>query len=147
MIMKINWGVGIGIFYSLFVVVMVGMVVWSSGRDLNMVQENYYDHDLAYESFRKSRENANKSDVVFVDHKKGGEDLIIRFVDKPGPVIGTIKLYRPSNNHLDKQYPIKLDGANTMHVPVQALEKGYWKVLISWESEGMSYYKEEMLIL
>ena len=58
--MKFNWGTGIGLFYVVFVVIMVSMVMFSARNNIDLVQEDYYEKDLNYESFRLARENSRK---------------------------------------------------------------------------------------
>ena len=47
--MKINWGTGIFIFYSLFVGALVFQLVKSFQYDNSLVVENYYEKDLNYQ--------------------------------------------------------------------------------------------------
>jgi nitrogen fixation protein FixH len=144
--MKINWGTGIAIFYSSFVLIMILMVVKASRTEINMVQENYYDQDLNYEAFRKSRQNG-QSDLASIEYISGAQEVIILFDETSKSVTGNIKLYRPSDNLQDKNLTIKADQNNKVIVPVSELSRGYWKIQVQWESDGRQYYKEQAFIL
>ena len=48
--MKINWGTGIAIFYTLFASVLVMVVIKSKQYDHSLVVDNYYEEDLHYQS-------------------------------------------------------------------------------------------------
>ena len=144
--MKLNWGSGIAIFYTLFVVTMVYMVVRASQTDVNMVQDNYYDQDLNYESFRKSRENGLEEGVLSVNYMADRKQVRIHFTDSSEEIVGTVQFYRPSNRGWDKRFDIVVDENYDMQIPVVELPKGYWKILVSWNANGKSYYKEEPLV-
>ncbi len=145
--MKINWGTGIAIFYTGFVVVMIAMVVQSSKKDLNMVQENYYDKDLNYEAFRQSRINGTAMEKSIRIDYNTGKNITITF--PPGLSIdrGLITLYRPSDQHLDRKYEIKLDENNQMQITTTSLLRGSWRILLDWENDGRSFYHEKNIVL
>ena len=145
--MKINWGSGIAIFYSLFVVTMVYMVVRASQEDVNMVQDNYYDHDLNYEAFRKSRQEGMQVGALAIEYQSAERNVKIQFPQTSGNIGGMIKFYRPSDHEMDQSVKILVDDQNKMVVPVDQLSKGYWKILVNWDIDGQSYYKEEPLVL
>lgn len=142
--MKFNWGTGIAIFYSLFVIAMVSMVFKSCNNKSDLVEEEYYQKDLGYEEFRIKRANADKlKSEITANYISTANSLMIIFprsLDKPK---GEIKLYRPSNKFLDKTYIIRLDSTNTMNIPmIPNFSKGLWKVQLDWKSNGTPYYKE-----
>jgi hypothetical protein len=144
---KINWGTGIAIFYTLFVVVMVSAVVMSSRMGVDLVQEQYYDADIAYESFRQKRANAedlDKTPAVSVHHKS--QFINIDFDNMWSEVEGTIQLYCPSDDDSDITYKIKLEEGQ-MNLPIGELKKGRWKVLLNWDGDGTSYYTENNIMI
>ncbi len=145
--MKLHWGNGIAIFYSSFVVIMISMVIKASQTNVNMVQENYYDQDLNYEQFRKSRQNGLIPGLMTIQYIPDNGKVQIGFPSGDQNITGVVKLYRPSNNGWDQTMTIDLDDQNRMEVAVSQLARGYWKILVHWESDGKSYYREEPLIL
>lgn len=48
--MKLSWGTGIAIFYSVFVIVLVFVVVKSTSIDNALVTDDYYKKDLEYQT-------------------------------------------------------------------------------------------------
>lgn len=145
--MKINWGTGIAIFYGLFVVVMVAMVVLSAQEDINMVQDNYYDKDLNYEAFRKSRENGSAMLEPVEINYEHGRGLTLSFPKDIEVERGEVTLYRPSDRNRDQQLPLALNEENEMEIVTTDLVSGPWRILLSWSSSGQSYYKEKHIIL
>ena len=146
--MKINWGSGIAIFYSLFVLVMIFMVIKSTQNKSHLVQENYYNKDLNYESFRQKRENASTLDTpVGIKYISKQNSVELEFPQEMSEVSGKVTLFRPSNKFLDKTYVIKLDNSSKMNIPLEKqMPGGLWKVQVDWETQGKKYYTEENLV-
>ena len=146
--MKINWGSGIAIFYSLFVLVMIFMVIKSTQNKSHLVQENYYNKDLNYESFRQKRENASALDnPVGIKYISKQNSVELEFPQDMPEVSGKVTLFRPSNKFLDKTYTIKLDNTSKMNIPLEKhMPGGLWKVQVDWETKGKKYYTEENLV-
>ncbi len=145
--MKWNWGTGIAIFYTTFVIVMVAMVVSASRKDVNMVQDNYYDKDLHYEAFRQSRENS-RSLPLRIEWNAAERHIQIHFPDDMQDLSGSVTLYRPSDRRLDRIFMLNHETPlPTLKLPAQGLPAGMWRIMIDWQSAGVPYYKEEILVL
>ncbi|MBT8189385.1 MAG: FixH family protein [Bacteroidia bacterium] len=147
--MKLNWGSGIAIFYTLFVIVMITMVVKSTQNKVHLVQENYYEKDLNYEEFRKKRENGQTvKDQIIIKYHKKDKILNISLPKTMNIATGELALFRPSNKFLDKKFKLKLDDNASMDIQLErSLTTGLWQVQLDWESGGKSYYVEESLVL
>jgi len=147
--MKLNWGTGIAIFYSCFVLVMIFMVIKSAQNQSHLVQEHYYQKDLNYESFRQKRQNAtNMSEQVKINFTASQKAIQITFPDQMIGATGKVSLYRPSNKFLDKSFDLELNEQSSMSIPVpKEMAKGLWKVKVDWNSKGKQYYSEENLVL
>lgn len=147
--MKLNWGTSIAIFYSAFVIVMVLMVIKSSQNQMHLVQDNYYDKDMNYESFRSKRANsAEVADQISVKFSTTTDEVQFSFPVEMKDVKGTITFFRPSNKYLDKVFTLKLNEEGKMNIKSgRDLPSGLWKIKIDWEEGGKSYYKESTLVL
>ena len=147
--MKINWGSGIAIFYSLFVIVMILMVVKSTQNKVHMVQDNYYDKDLNYEEFRLKRENgAVFKDSIRIDYQSKDNSVLIQFSETLAEAKGKILLFRPSNQFMDKQIELKLNDEASMRIPLEENTlRGKWKVQIDWNLDEKGFYNEEIIVI
>lgn len=147
--MKLNWGSGIAIFYSLFVVVMIMMVVKSAQNKAHMVQDNYYEKDLNYEEFRQKRQNGVAfQKVLNINYNQSEKKIHISFPEQLAEAKGELKLFRPSNQYLDKNYPIQLDSNGKMSIKVEDnMVRGKWRVMLDWHFAGMEYYNEETIVI
>jgi len=147
--MKLNWGSGIAIFYSLFVLVMITMVVKSTQNKAHMVQDNYYDKDLNYESFRQKRQNGMAyKNTLNINYNQSDRKILISFPEQLAEAKGELKLFRPSNQYLDKNYPIRLDSNGQMFIHVEDnMVRGKWRVMLDWQFAGTDYYNEETIVI
>ncbi|MDX1685878.1 MAG: FixH family protein [Saprospiraceae bacterium] len=144
---KLNWGWGIAIFYSLFVVIMVAAVVKSSIMGVDLVQEQYYDADIAYESFRQSRANAEKlSTPPSIQVYNKSQTINIDFNNNWKQVDGTVKMYRPSDKYADRSYEIDLS-KGVMKISTQGLKPGRWKIQLTWKGDGVPFYMENSIMI
>lgn len=140
--MKINWGTGIAIALGLFmsfILYFVFQMVFSDKYQGEMVVENYYEKESAYQGEVDAQANANAllQDVVVT---KNETEFLVHFpkeFDYRG-ISGNIHLYRPSYGEWDLQIPIQLED-NIYAIPLSALETGIWDIMISWEFENVNY--------
>ena len=141
--MKFNWGTGITLFYSLFMLTMIYMVYQSTQVDRNLVVDNYYEKDLKYQSHLDKLNNASalKTDLGIFQNK---EENYLRFTfpKELVDISGDILFYRPSDNSKDFNQSIELDETYEIKISTFELQKGTWKVKVNWEGGEVQYYKE-----
>jgi len=147
--MKLNWGSGIAIFYSLFVVVMITMVVKSTQNKVHMVQDNYYEKDLNYEEFRQKRQNGMAyQSLLDINYNQSDSKILISFPEQLADAKGELKLFRPSNQFLDINYTIQLDSNGQMYIQLKDnMVRGKWRVMLDWQFAGTDYYNEETIVI
>jgi nitrogen fixation protein FixH len=147
--MKLNWGSGIAIFYTCFVIAMITMVVKSSQNKVHMVQENYYEKDLNYEAFRQKRQNGmTKEGSIDIKYSSANNEIFIAFPQRMSEASGDITLFRPSNHFLDQKIKLNLDQKGQMKIPIEKnMVSGLWKVQVDWDHEGKKFYKEESIVI
>jgi len=114
-----NWGVGIALVYVVFVVCMLSMVMMSKNQKIDLVTENYYQQELAFQdeiNAQQRVENYNCMPVI-KSYKSGYQ------IDIPNTtghkIQGTLLAYCPSN----KKGDCIIDLPNT--------ESGGWLVNLS----------------
>ena len=140
--MKINWGTGITIFYSLFVLTFVYLVYRSTQEDLNLVVDNYYEKDLQYQSHLDKLNNANTLlEDLKIYRNKEEEYIRFSFPKDFTNIKGEILLYRASDQSKDLTTTIKLDDGNSQQISTKDLQKGYWKIKVDWEGNETAYFK------
>ncbi len=136
-----NWGNRIILVFSLFVVLVATMVTISFNQDVNLVEKNYYEEEIAYEAHMGKMSNAqNWESVINIEQQKENLHLYFEGADE---VKGTIHMFRPSDSKMDFKLPL----AENNLIPLEKLEKGVWQVGLSWEKSGKMYHKEERVFI
>lgn len=147
--MKINWGTGIVLAFIAFISFILYFVVRMSMDDQanhDLVTKEYYKRELAYQNEIDASENAAKmgAKLKVVKSEKG---LTIFFPNQfePNKIKGTVSLYRPSNKHLDIDFPISLSKTHLL-IPDNRLVDGRWDISVKWEYKGNTFLHKEKLV-
>jgi len=146
--MKLNWGTSIVIAIISFICFILFFVVRMSTDDRanhDLVTEEYYKAELGYQKEIDAENNA-KDDTVQLKVVKNSEGLLLSFPEKVDikKVKGTVSLYRPSNKHLDFDFPISLSNSHLL-IPDKRLLDGRWDIKVDWKYEGKTYLHKESL--
>lgn len=138
--MKITWGTGIFLFYSLFAGILFYQVYASTKYDRSLVVDNYYDEDLAYQqTFDKLQNALHLVEPLQLTFYEGFHLVELQFPKDKKKVSGKVLFYRPSTNKLDVSLPVWVDCENVMDIFVRDLPYGKWIVEVNWESDQTSY--------
>ncbi|MFT6996288.1 MAG: hypothetical protein ACJAQ4_000027 [Cryomorphaceae bacterium] len=143
-----NWGHKIALVYSLFAAFMIGMLVLSTTYDHELVTEDYYARELAYQGKIDAGANLAQADFDVEVKMVGGKlKLLFNRLAESKTVSGEVKFYKPDNEKMDETHPIVLD-TNSSEMEISSEGKhGRYKVQVSFELEGKSFYKEQELVL
>lgn len=144
--MKFNWGTGIALFYTLFVLALVFQVIKSTQYDNSLVTKDYYAEDQRYQEHYVKLLNSQslQQDVAF---KRGIHSVEVLFPGDMTGISGDVFLFCPSDSRQDKHIPIATDSANSMSIPLEGLKRGKWTLKVDWKSGDTPYYIEEVLII
>ncbi|MGX1928670.1 FixH family protein [Flagellimonas sp. 2504JD4-2] len=146
--MKINWGTGIVIAFIAFITFILYFVVRMSMDDSanhDLVTEEYYKQELAYQKeIDASNTSTELGATLKLEQSKDG--ITIFFPEKfdPKKITGTVSLYRPSNKHLDLDFPLSLSKTHLL-IPDNRLVDGRWDITIKWQYEGNKFLFKERL--
>ena len=144
--MKINWGTGIAIFYSLFVIVLVGFVIKSMTYDNSLVVEDYYKKDIEYQQHYDKVKNAKQlEEDLSIKLDRNNKRLNFHFPENLKGIKGDILFYKPDNKKLDFNLSVKPNTNNIQEFDYSKLTQGVWKVKVEWNSAGKYYYKEKRI--
>jgi hypothetical protein len=157
---KFNWGTGIFLVYSAFVVFMLSLVYMSTQQKLELVTENYYIKGVDFQS--QINEQSNVAALIEKPTIKQLENgnVEIKFPssdssdslesEKKSIIEGEIAFFRPSDKGLDFTVPIKLQNS-TNQLITQKIEQGLWKVKMSWTEKDATgndkkFFQETTLV-
>lgn len=146
--MKINWGTGIVLAFIGFISFIMYFVINMNTQkqyDHDLVTDDYYKEELAYQSDINKEKNA-KNLATNIQWKKTAKGLEIIFPEelKPSNIQGKVFLYRPSSKQLDFEFSISLS-THTLLIPDKRLLDGRWNITVDWEYEKEQYmYKKSI---
>jgi hypothetical protein len=144
--MKLNWGFGIFVLYTGFVLFILFMVFRSSQEKVDLVTEDYYQKELEYQEIINFKANAeNLEEGLTYKIEKNEIDFI--FPEQQKSISGNIQIYRPSNDSFDQFFEIKLDDQNQMKVNLGNTPMGLYKMMIKWNNNSIGYYVEKDIYL
>ncbi|MEE1962108.1 FixH family protein [Allomuricauda taeanensis] len=147
--MKINWGTGIVLAFIGFIAFILYFVVRMSTDDRanhDLVTEEYYKKELTYQQDMDASRAATEMDAN-LKVEKTDEGLMVYFPDRfdPKEITGTVSLYRPSNKHLDTDFPISLSKTHLL-IPDNRLVGGRWDIIVKWQYGGQDFFHKQKLI-
>lgn len=148
MMMKFNWGTGIFIVITLFILTVIAFFIYMSSLDINLVEDNYYEKELVYqEKIDKIANSRTLSEQIKITADK--ERIQIRFpsVTTGKSPEGTILFFRPSDPGLDYSIPIALNDSSMQFIDAGRMGPGRYIVKIDWSLDDQLYYHEEGLMI
>ena len=145
-----NWGAKIVLSFVCFFGVIFTMAYISMNQDINLVADNYYEQELAYEDQIeriKNTQGLSEKPQMVLDRVEREARLVF-----PNELIGKVSegkvhFFRPSNSALDKEFTIVLDQEGFQAFDISAFPAGLWKAKVSWEWKNREYYEEITIVL
>ncbi len=141
--MRMNWGWKITIVYSLFVIAMVSAVIFSTTLDVNLVEENYYDKEVAFQKEIDQKQNAINDSVVFkVNVLNDSIELNIPVKEAQGKIY----FVRAADINNDKKFELKLVNGKQKFAK-ELFKPGSYEIQVEWKNNNKEYYWEEKITI
>ncbi|MEN8248315.1 MAG: FixH family protein [Bacteroidota bacterium] len=143
-----NWGWKIAIVLAIYMIGIIAVVSYTMTLDVNLVAEDYYQQELAYEEQITRMKNVEaldeKPQFLFSSDRKL---VVLTFPQSLSPEKGKITLFRPSDFTQDRDFKLELDDANQQGFVTESLRPGLWKAKVLWEEKGKSFYQEFVIVI
>jgi hypothetical protein len=142
MTMRLNWGVAVAAFYSVFALSTVGFVVFAMSRQVDLVSADYYAQALAHDSHVQAMANAQSLGAA-VGATVTPEHVVVHVPPAMAAQLrGTATLYRPADADADRTIALVPAADGQQAIPLAGLAAGRWRVQLKWSAEGRDYYAE-----
>nr|WP_299339696.1 FixH family protein [Allomuricauda sp.] len=146
--MKINWGTGIVLAFIGFISFIMYFVIRMSMDDRanhDLVTDDYYKQELVYQKEIDAERSAGKMEAS-LEILRSDQGLTVVFPDQfdVKNITGTVSLYRPSNKHLDFNFPISLSNTHLL-IPDNRLVDGRWDIFVRWKYKDNTFLHKEKL--
>jgi len=146
----ITWPVGIGIFYGVFVLLLIIFIIFSGFQSVDLVTKDYYNQELEYQQQIDRIHRTNSLEHKLQWHYKNTEKIIhLEFPEniEMETISGKIVFFRPSDAKLDKVLTINPDINRTQKIDVSRLQHGMWRLQIFWKINTNDYYDEGHFVI
>lgn len=143
---KFTWGTGLVVALGLFVSAMIFVMFKASHQNFDLVSEDYYELELAYEDQIQAQKNARSlSEALSVSW-----DRSVLKVDFPKDLEGIaadyqVHFYNPAQAKLDEKRQASVTALTDLAWDDLALASGRWQVKVQVEQAGKHYYYEPTL--
>lgn len=146
--MKFNWGTGIFIVIAVFLLAVVAFLIYTSNLDIKLVEDNYYEKELAYQDrIDKLNNTASLPWKIYLSLEPG--IIIIQFpqLDTTLAPSGSLLFYRPSDPKKDFSVPLQLNDSSRQIIDISGIDQGKWVIKLDWKMGGKEYYYEEEVLI
>ncbi len=147
--MKINWGTGIVLAFVFFICFILYFVITMSTNakyEYELVTENYYQQELAFQEDINKKKNAAKlREKVRYLKTDAGLEIVFPKQIPANEISGKVLLYRPSNKKLDWETNINLTTPSLV-IPKEKLLEGRWNIRVDWRYKNIDYLYTEKII-
>lgn len=144
-----NWGYKILLTVIMFILVMVFFVYVSMQQKNELIENNYYEKELAYQS--KIDASARLADIM------KGNTIATKTQDTLHIIIpmelmdqfsdGKLEFINSQQSSLDRSLVLSPNEQGIFNYPVQDFKQGNYQMRIQWKSKGQNYYREENVTL
>jgi len=140
--------------FMLFILTLIFYYAYSTRNSFDMVTEKYYEAELKYQDVIDAKNNTydlKEKPSIKVIEKEGLEIYFPREFSTENTT-GTIVLYRPSADELDRKFTLDISNNNKMFIVFKQFKtktlddnKGIYIVKINWKKENKNYYWEQQI--
>ena len=144
------WPLGIILTFVVFICGTIGLVVMASTQHVDLVNANYYEQEIKYQSRIDSLNRARQLGMNASITYDGARKCIVISLPMEQAHIGVsgqIDLYRPSMAGLDRQFPLDMKYSNVQSIDASKLKSGLWRVRANWKVDNTEFSLDQKIIL
>lgn len=139
-----NWGKSIAVVLVVFIGFILTLVFIMISKDVDLVDEEYYQRDLAYNEEMIAIRNSNnlENNIQLIE-----DDNIISFkVPENEKIRDVLIIFKKPNNDAD-DFEIELGEKNQYGVMKKDLKKGYYNIEIGFRIGDKSFLQREQVYI
>jgi nitrogen fixation protein FixH len=143
-----NWGYRIVLAFGLGVAFILFLVWKTMQVDIEMVESNYYEKEMAFNGKIQATANA-KALTNQISVEQQGQQILVKIDSTTAAAItnAEVHFYNPASEKSDKKIAIKATNNGLYYFPVTSFTKGKYIAKISFTSAGKNYYAEEVIFI
>jgi nitrogen fixation protein FixH len=143
-----NWGYRIVVAFGLGVAFILFLVWKTMQVDIEMVESNYYEKEMAFNGKLQATANA-KALTSQISVKQQGQEILLKIDSTTAAAITSadVHFYNPASEKSDKKLNLAASNNGIYIFPVAQFNKGKYIAKISFTSAGKNYYAEEVIFI
>lgn len=143
-----NWGYRIVVAFGLGVAFILFLVWKTMQVDIEMVESNYYEKEMAFNGKLQATANANAL-ATKVSVVKQDQQIFLKIDSTTAAAITSaeVHFYNPASEKSDRKLNIAASKNGLYIFPVAQFNKGKYIAKISFTSAGKNYYAEEVIFI
>ena len=143
-----NWGYKIMIVIIAFIIAMMSMVFVAFRQTNDMLDENYYEKEMNYQSLINAAQNLN----LVTDSTLINQNESYVMVNIPKTLFsnfeqGNISFLRIDDKRKDVTFDFKPNEQGVLLIEKFKFTLGAYKARVKWRNLSKDYYKEQNLII
>jgi hypothetical protein len=144
-----NWGNKLVLVFMVFGSMISFMVYRCMQTPVNLVSEQYYNEEVAYQKVIDGTKHANAlSGKLVLAHQAGEGIRLILPAEMRGRLVkGTIFFYCPLDAGSDRRIPLNTDGMGEQEIGKDRVPGGHYTVKVNWEAGGVNYFMEKPFVI
>jgi len=139
-----NWGNKLLIVFALFAGMMSYMVYRCFNVPVDLVSNEYYKDEIAYQQVIDGTKNANAlSTKISIQESHSAISIQLPQEMRSKLIKGKILFYCPSNLDNDKKVELSTDLNGKQDIDLKSITKGNYTVKIDWTDNNKLYHTEQ----
>ncbi len=130
-----NWGKSIVVVYVLFVLGMVYLVYQSTQQTIDLVDKNYYQKEIQFQSEIDATNKANRIGIVPKIVKEENQEFLVVSDPKATELRGIAHFYCPSNAKFDILMELPTSKSGKWKIPSTQIQKSSYQLKVKWVNE------------
>lgn len=141
-----NWGKSIVLVFIVFAGFIGTMVVLMSRERIDLVRDDYYQDEIAYQQQIDRVSNAQRFDSkTYIQYRSDLQQVQVSLPDSLRQ--GTLMLYRPADRQQDVQQVLTGVTPSPVVIPMAQKPGGLWRAKLTWSDGQREYYTERELTI
>lgn len=141
-----NWGKWIVVSFILFAAFIGALVTVCMRQDVSLVSKDYYKQELAYQDQIERISNSNNLDSK-PSFSIASDSLQLQLNSAVQLDRGEVELFCPSNEKMDRHFVVEPGIASTQKYALTGLQKGMYRIKLTWHMNGKEFYQEQIINL
>ncbi|GHA56973.1 FixH family protein [Pontibacter akesuensis] len=143
------WPYAIVVCMVLFMGYIAMFVYRAMNQDVDLVSTNYYEQEIKYQDHINKVGRTKAAGDVAINYNAENNSILVQLPQslKGQAILGTVNLFRPSDDKLDQELPLQLGRDMSQLVETAELEKGLWKVRVNFTAQDEAYFAEQTITI